>query len=681
MSPDLHRTALLPASLLLLVPTLLPGAVAAQSQRLEPLTVTAPRLERPWLETPAALGVVDREDLGQARQGLQLDETLVRIPGVSAQNRYNFAQDLRVSMRGFGARAAFGIRGVKLLVDGLPETTPDGQTQVDAIDLSALERIEVIRGPSSVLHGNATGGVLDITTRSGPAEGFLQPRFEAGSDGYRRLGVQAGGQRDPLAWHVSGWDFALDGYRDHSEARKRLLHTRLDWQAASDHRFTTLFTVLDAPRTDDPGALTAAEVAADRRAANPNAIAYNAGQSVSQQRLGLIYTGDIAEDERLQARVFHTWRDFDNRLPFEAGGMVAYDRRFYGAGVQYTRDTRLGGLPGQMTAGLDMERQQDARTRHDNLLGTRGDLALDQRETAESVGVFVQHMQHLNETLDVTLGLRRDRVRFGIADRFAADGDDSGRQIFTETSQSAALGYAWHPQHRVYLAYGTAFETPSFTEFANPAGGGFNPAVSPQQARNLELGFKGFAGTLQYELALFRVDVKDELIPYQIGDGRTYYENAGRTRRQGVEAGLSWFATPELTLTGAWTWSDFSFQEFEDEGVSLSGRELPVIPRQQLFLEAAWRPGRDYLIFDALVRGRQYADNANSVRVGGQTVANLRGGRVFRQNGRELEAFLAVNNLFDRAYDSNIRPNAGFGRYYEPAPGRNVYLGLNVSWR
>jgi len=677
MSPYLHRTALLLVSL----PLLLPGAVAAQSQRLEPLTVTAPRLERPWLETPAALGVVEREDLGQARQGLQLDESLVRIPGVSAQNRYNFAQDLRISMRGFGARAAFGIRGVKLLVDGIPETTPDGQTQVDAIDLTALERVEVIRGPSSVLHGNATGGVLDITTRSGPPESFLQPRLEAGSFGYRRIGAQAGGQAQDLSWHVSGWDFAMEGYRDHSEARKRLLHSRLDWDVAGAHRLSLLGTFLDAPRTDDPSALTAAEVATDRRGANPNATAYDAGQSASQQRLGLVYTGDWAEGERLQARVFHTWRDFDNRLPFEAGGMVAYDRRFYGAGVQYTRDTHLGDLPGQLTLGLDLERQQDGRTRHDNLLGVRGDLALDQRETAESTGVFVQHMQQLSETLDVTLGLRRDRVRFGIADRFDADGDDSGSRAYNETSQSVALGYSWRPQHRVYLAYGTAFETPSFTEFANPGGGGFNPAVYPQQARNLELGFKGFAGALQYELALFQVDVRDELVPYQIGDGRTYYENAVRTRRQGVEAGLSWFPTTGLTLTGAWTWSDFTFREFEDGGVSLSGRELPVIPRQQLFLEAAWRPGRDYLILDALVRDRQYADNANSVRVSGQAVANLRGGRVFRHNGREAEAFLAVNNLFDRAYDANIRPNAGFGRYYEPAPGRNVYLGLNVSWR
>ncbi len=263
-------------SALLCVALSLPLTVAAETQCLEPLTVTAPRLERPWLDTPAALGVVEREDLEQARQGLQLDESLVRIPGVTAQNRYNFAQDLRVSMRGFGARSAFGIRGVKLLVDGIPETTTDGQSQVDAIDLTALERIEVIRGPSSVLHGNATGGVLDITTRSGPPETFLQPRLEAGSFGYRRIGVQAGGQAEDLAWHVSGWDFAMDGYRDHSVAEKRLLHSRLDWDLAAGHRLTALATFLDAPRTDDPGALTAAEVAADRRAANPNAIAYNA---------------------------------------------------------------------------------------------------------------------------------------------------------------------------------------------------------------------------------------------------------------------------------------------------------------------------------------------------------------------------------------------------------------------
>lgn len=666
-------------SALLCVALSLPLTVAAETQRLEPLTVTAPRLERPWLDTPAALGVVEREDLEQARQGLQLDESLVRIPGVTAQNRYNFAQDLRVSMRGFGARSAFGIRGVKLLVDGIPETTTDGQSQVDAIDLTALERIEVIRGPSSVLHGNATGGVLDITTRSGPPETFLQPRLEAGSFGYRRIGVQAGGQAEALTWHVSGWDFAMDGYRDHSVAEKRLLHSRLDWDLAAGHRLTALATFLDAPRTDDPGALTAAEVAADRRAANPNAIAYNAGQSVTQERLGLVYRGDLSEGESLQARVFHTWRDFDNRLPFENGGMVGYDRTFYGAGVQYTRANRLGDLPGRVTLGLDLERQQDDRRRHDNLLGVRGDLVLEQRETAEAAGVFLQQEIDLTERLQSTLGLRRDWVRFAVDDRFLSDGDDSGSRTFQETSHSLGLSYAWHPQHRIYGTYGTAFETPTFTEYANPTGGGFNPAIAPQQARNLELGMKGFAGTVQYDLAVFRVDVRDELVPYELD--RIYYENAGRTRRQGLEAGLSWFASTEWTFTGAWTWSDFTFREFEDDGVDLAGRELPAIPRQQLFLEAAWRPGRDYYILDMLALDRQYADNANTERVSDTAIFNARAGRVFRQDGWDVETFIAVNNLFDQDYIANIRPNAAFGRYYEPAPGRNFFVGLHVTRR
>ena len=674
----LHRV-----TVLMVVLAFVSGPVSAQ-ERLDPLTVTAPRLERPWLETPAALDVVEREDLSQARQGLQLDEALARIPGVSAQNRYNFAQDLRVSMRGFGARAAFGIRGIKVRVDGLPETTPDGQTQVDAIDLTALERMEVIRGPASVLHGNATGGVLEITTRSGPPETFGQPRLEAGSYRYRRLGAQAGGREGDLAWHVSGWDLAMDGYRAHSRAEKRLLHSRADWTPGETHHLTALFTVLDAPRTDDPGALTAVEVADDRRAAHPNARMFNAGQAVTQQRAGLVYRADPAGGGRFEARAFHTWRDFDNRLAFESGGIVEYNRLFSGAGLQYTRDNRVGPWSGRMTAGLDVERQRDMRRRHDNLGGTRGDLTLDQRETARAAAVFVQQETALTERLDATLGLRRDRMRFSIDDRFLADGDDSGRRDFRETSHILSMGYVWRPRHRVYATWGTAFETPSFTEFANPDGGGFNPAVEPQQARNLELGFKGFAGRIQYSLALFRVDVRDELVPFQLADpddDRTYYRNAGRTRRQGLEAGLVWLLATDLALTGAWTWSDFSFREFVDDGASLAGRELPAIPRRQLFLEAAWRPGPRYLIVDVLARDRQFADNANTERVSGSAVVNLRGGRVFRSGGLDVEAFVAVNNLFGEDYFSNIRPNAAFGRYYEPAPGRNVYLGLHLTRR
>lgn len=672
------------AAIALFVGCACPVSGVADGLRMEPLTVTAPRLERPWLDTPAALGVIDGDDLVGARQGLQLDEALVRVPGVSAQNRYNFAQDLRVSMRGFGARAAFGIRGVKLLVDGLPETTPDGQTQVDAIDLTALDRAEVLRGPSSVLHGNATGGVLDLTTRSGPPVTFLQPRVEGGSHGYRRVGVQAGGQGESTAWHVSGWDFAMDGYRDHSRAEKRLLHSRVDWPADGPHRLTALLTVLDAPRTDDPGALTAAEVASDRRTANPNSETYAAGQAVTQQRLGLVYRGEQAGGGTWQARAFHTWRQFDNRLPFESGGTVSYDRLFSGAGVQYTADNRLGPLPGRATIGVDFESQRDHRRRHDNLQGVKGDLTLRQRETAEAAGVFAQQEIALTERLDATLGLRRDRVRFTIDDRFTDDGDDSGARRFLETSHAVSLSYAWRAQHRLYGAWSTAFETPSFTEFANPGGGGFNPAVAPQQARNLEVGAKGFAGALQYDLAVFRVDVRDELIPYQLDDpddNRTYYENAGRTRRQGVEAGLVWFPVPRWTLTGAWTWSDFNFREFDADGESLAGRELPAIPRQQLFLEAAWRPGRGYVIADLLAQDRQYADNANTERVGATAVLNLRGGRVVRHGDWDVEAFVAVNNLLGEEYFSNIRPNASFGRYYEPAPDRNFFMGLHVTRR
>lgn len=651
---------------------------------LEPIIISAPGLSRDLVQTPAAVSRIDAEDLRQARQSLQLDEALNRVPGAVFQNRYNYAQNLRISIRGFGARAPFGVRGIRIRVDGLPETLPDGQSQIDAIDLESVDRIEIIRGPAAAIYGNAAGGVIDIHGAERVDEDHrLELRAQAGSDDFYRIGVRASGESGPWAGYASVWDLGHDGYRAQSRSDKHLAHGRLRYAHDSGRSLTTLLTFLDQPLGQDPGGLTLAEVAADRRQAAPGALALDAGQQVRQQRIGWIYSDLATLPGTISAHAFLTRRDFEQQLPFAGASLIAFDRDFYGVGADYTDVTMLAARPLHYLLGFDAARQRDDRRRFqvDGAGDTVAQLQ-DARESATVAGLFAQADLALTDRIDLTLGGRLDRIRFEIDDRFTADGTASGRRDYDEFSVSIGAGWQWRPLHRLYANAGTAFETPTFTEFNDPTQPtqGFDPALEPQQAVNLETGIKGMIGpALRYDLALFTIRTRDEII--QIATDPNRYANAARTRRHGLELGVHWQTTPSLAVTAAWTLTRYRFDTFTGEAADpLRGKRLPGLPNHVLFSEVAWRSeAGGYVMADALWLGRRYADNANTVAVADHVVANLRTGRVWRLGSQQIEGFIGINNLTDRDYYSNIRVNAAGARYFEPAPGRNVYAGVAVK--
>lgn len=668
---------------LAIILTATPAAALAETVTLEPITVTAPRVERDLTRTPQAVAVVPVEDLQDGRQGLQLDESLNRVPGVFMQNRYNFAQNLRVSIRGFGARAPFGIRGIRVFVDGIPETLPDGQSQVDAIDLESVDRIEVIRGPSSALYGNATGGVLDIHTMEGPLDPYLELRGTAGSDDFRRLGARGGGQHGPWNYHASGWDLRYDGFREQSATEKRMVNTRIRRDLDESRRLSTVFTALDQPLGEDPGGLTREQARENRRGANPNAVALDAGQEVEQQRIGLLYEDSDLAGGTLRARTFYTNRDFRQQLPFPGPSLIEFDRDFYGAGVDFGREFADAPVPVRFLVGIEADQQRDDRQRYSvNPEGEVTGQTQDERQTATSVGLFGQTDVALGPRLDWTLAGRLDRVRFRIDDRLPGDADQSGSRTFDEVSLATGLSYQFHPDHAVYTSVGSSYETPTFTEFARVDGsGGFNPDIDPQRALNIELGVKGFLGArLRYDLAVFAVRTRDEIVNIQT-DGNAF-SNAGRTRRHGVELGAEYFLSDRLSLAGAYTWSDFRFRDFEDDdGNDFAGNRLPGLPRHALFGEVAWRePDGAYALLDTLIVSSVYADNANDEAVAGHGVVNARIGTVQTMGASEVETFVGINNLLDKDYFSNVRINAAGGQFFEPAPGRNVHAGVRARF-
>lgn len=672
----------------LLVGFLVPvAALAEEPIALDAIEVSAPRLERNPLTVPAAFDRVERDEVRRGREAIQLEESLNRVPGFFFQNRYNFAQGQRISSRGFGARAPFGVRGIRIRVDGFPETLPDGQSQVDMIDLDSVDRIETIRGPSSVLYGNATGGVIDVTTLDGGERDVgPQARTEFGRHGYRKFGLSGGEVDGPWRAHVSGSWFTSRGYRDQSEVRKGLVNMKATRAFGEQRELTGVLSAVSLPLAEDPGGLTREEAEGDRRQAAPLADALDTGQAVDQQRLGLTWQDGATYTGDLTARVFYTNRDFEQQLPFPGDSLIAFDRDFFGMGAEYRDDFELAGVSTRYIVGVDLDRQVDDRTRtRVDIDGNEGNLALDERQQATALGGFVQTDLGLTPTLDLTLGARVDRIRFRIEDNLTGDEDFSGNRRFTEPSHTVALGWSWSEGQRLYATAGTSFETPTFTEFANPdGGGGFNDNIEPAFAVNREVGARGaLAAGLDYNVALFSVRVKDEIVVKDDDGPRDFFENAAQTRRDGVELGLEYFVSGNVTLSGSYTWADYRFRDFTDfEGNDFAGNRLPGLPRNEVFLAADWRgDGGRFAAVELRHVGGVFADNANDEAVDSYNLVNVRAGQDWRAGtGEALRAWIGIDNLFAEEYFANVRVNAAGGRFFEPAPERLVRAGVELTF-
>ncbi len=695
-------------------------------EQLGDVTVTATRVEKSALKVPAAVSTVGQEEIQLGREMLGLDESLNSVPGLFFQDRYNFAQDLRIAIRGFGARSNFGIRGIRMYADGIPMTTPDGQSNVDELDLGVTDHIEVIRGTSSSLYGASSGGVINIYTEDGPLTPFVSARGTYGSYDEQRYQLKGGGQYGPLNYLLGLSRLTLEGFRDHSEVESNNLNTKLRYDIDPSSALTLTANVVHQPISDDPGALTAAELAPGatqaacraagfensdgRSAASCRNVAYDSGESVDQQKFGLSYNRRFGAKHEITLRNYYLWRAFENKLV--AGGQgqlgnttnnsawVEFDRFFYGGGAQYTYTDHFFGHHNRFSIGFDIDKQEDDRQRYDNVLGTRGDLRFDELEEVLSRGVYAQNEFAITESVELTAGVRYDVVDYDVSDHFLSDvtGDDSDSRSFDEVSPM--IGLVWSPMQaiNVYGNISTAFETPSTTEFANTAAngtaGGLNADLDAQTSVSYEIGVKGLIETagVRYDVAVFHIDTEDELVNVTLPGapiGRTFMENADEATRDGVEAALSWQPAfvPGLTLSGAYTYSDFEYDSFTGSvgataGVVFDGNALPGIPRQQFQGRVAYfhRSGF-YVSWDWLHVGDFYANNGNTVENESYTLANLILGRDFAFGGWSVAPYLGFNNMFNAEYNGNVRLNQDAnGRFFEPAPPSNLYGGVTVRY-
>ncbi|CAN7554599.1 TonB-dependent receptor [Pseudomonas sp. LjRoot71] len=676
--------AALTASLCLLVerPVLLAAEAEANTVELSPLLITSPRSHVRWLSTPAAVTVVDASTT-QGEHSLALDSWLARVPGVFSLNRYNLAQGLRPAIRGFGARGNFGVRGIRVLVDGVPLTMPDGQTELDGLDLGLVERMEVLRGPASVLYGNAAGGVLAIDTREPPSLPLMQLDLSAAGLGYQRLRGELGGSDGNLGGLLAFNSSQLDGYREHSRAQTNSLTGKLRWYAPNGQLRLNLNAIDN--RAEDPGGLTAAEVKADRRQAAAGNLRFDADEYIRQQRLGLVWDGYGAGADQYQLRSYLGHREFGNRLGFERNGQTTFERYFTGIGGQYSHYRDVAGLAHKLSAGFDLEAQRDERQRYDNLFRERGTLRQQQEESALSQGLFVEDQIDLSEQWQATFGLRYDRVRLAVDDAYLIDNrDDSGSRRLADWNYSSGLSYRFSAQQSLYARLASSFETPTINELGNPQGAGFNSVLQPAQAFSRELGIKGEWPALRYALAVYRIDLEDELVAFSFQSGRNFYRNAGQSRRDGVELSLDW------QLADAWRWSlayaynRYRFIDYQTQTQTqtedFSGKRVPGIPAQSLFSEVAYEHQGFYLRLGVMAQAQVYANDGNTQSAPGHALLSLRLGKRLQVAEQSLEPYLGIDNLLGREYFDNLRINDGNARYFEPGPGRTLYAGVRVMF-
>ncbi|MEX2177732.1 MAG: TonB-dependent receptor [Gemmatimonadaceae bacterium] len=652
------------------------------------------------LDLPYAITTVRPDSLAPGQAHTQVEQTLGSLPGVTVANRANPSQDARLSIRGFGARSPFGVRSIRVLRDGMPLTLPDGQTPIDYLDLEAVGHVEIIRGTASSLYGNASGGVVDLRTAPPPrASAALQGRSWTGSNGLQRHAALLGGSSGVTNYTANVGRTSADGARAHARQRLTNAFARAS-TVAKGTAITVVGLALDMPLAENPGALTRAQFDSAPHMADPINITRNARKEVRQAQLGVSALRPLGGGGGdALAQVFGGTRSLYNPLAF---AVVGIDRASGGASLRATLPVTTGTLTHRVSAGVDAQRMSDARRNWSNCngvtavtancptLGTeQGRLQIDQREIVTSVGPYVRgETEMAGGRVRGTLAVRADATTFEVRDAFLTDGrDDSGTRTMRAVSPMAGVVARLAALHAVYANVSTAFETPTTTELGNQPDGtaGLNADLDPQYATTYEVGAKGLLRTVQYDVALFTTAVRNELIQFEVpgGGGRTYFRNAGRTRRRGMEGALATAMGP-ASLHLAYTLSRFRFTDYQT-GTSpqYAGNVIPGIPEHQLQANVTLRARDAFLVAEWLGKSEAYLNDANEATAPGFTVTNLRAGITSAFGRPWIRPVVGVQNLFDRQYAGSIAVNAAgtltTAKFYEPSPGRTWIIGLSAA--
>lgn len=698
--------AFLPLPVVLL-PAIFSPLTALAAENEQTMVVTASPGPVSELDTPAAVSVVTGDDLRHAAPQINLSENLGSVPGLQIQNRQNYAQDLQLSIRGFGSRSTYGVRGIRLYVDGIPATMPDGQGQTSNIDLNSVASVEVLRGPFSALYGNASGGVIDVKTETGEAPPTLEASSYYGSFGTWRYGLKASGavgdgtQPGDVNYTVSSTRFTTHGYRDHSGARKNLANAKLGVRVDDASTLTLLLNSVDI-HANDPGGLSYSEWR-DNPRQSPRGDQYNTRKSIKQTQAGLNYQRAMSASDDLSVTAYAGERETTQYQsipmgpqlnPTHPGGVIQLNRHYQGIDSRWTHRDALWTLPVNVTLGLNYENMSEKRKGYENFVlengapvyGEKGATRRDERNLMWNLDPYLQSSWQLTDQLTLDAGVRYSSIWFDANDHYitAANGDDSGDASYHKWLPAGALKYRVTDAWNVYLSAGRGFETPTINELSYRSGGqnGLNLALKPSTSDTVELGSKTRIGNGLFSAALFQTDTDNEIVVDASSGGRTTYKNAGKTRRQGLELALDQQFAYDWKLKMAWTWLDATYRSNACGATDCNGNRMPGIARNMGYASFGYQPEQGwYAGADVRYMGDIMADDENSAKAPSYTVAGLNTGYKFLYQRWALDLFGRVDNLFDKSYIGSVIVNESNGRYYEPAPGRNYGVGMAVSYR
>lgn len=670
------------------------------------VVVTGSRSEHASFDLPAAIDVIDASQIRDTQPRVNASEALAAVPGLVARDRQNYAQDLQISSRGFGARSAFGVRGVRLIADGIPATMPDGQGQAATFNLDMAERIEVLRGPFSALYGNHSGGVVQLFTRDPKGPPSIETSVSAGSYGMRKFDLNAQGESNGIGYLIDASRFDTDGFRDHGAARRDQAYAKLTMATSPTSRLVLTASGLRQDDTQDPLGVTWATYQRDPRAGEIDttdtvtpqrtlAERYNTRKSIDHKQAGLTWEQRFGAN-RLQVTAYGgnrrvvQYQSFSRGFqapPTHSGGVVDFDRDFLGLDVNWRDVRELAGGTLRTTVGIDTGRSTDARQGFENFVGNefgvRGNLRRDEENKVSNVDPYLQ-AEWEREQWVVTAGLRHSRVKFDVADYYLSNGNDSGAVRYNHTTPLVGVLYKVSPTLNVYASAARGFETPTLNEvFYSGSGAGFNFNLQPATSTHLEAGVKAFIGSnMRVNAALFQVKTQDELVVDVSSGGRTSYRNASATLRQGGELSL------DADLGAGWS-AKLAFSALRaiyDEGFGTvpEGSRLPGVPRTSLYGELGWKEanGRYGAALETIANGRVYAEDTNTAQPApGYGIVNLRAQAKQEWSGWTIKEFVRLNNVFDKQYVGSVIVGDANRRFYEGAPGRNWVLGVSGQYQ
>lgn len=691
-------------------------AMAEPAVMLDSVVVTGSRVEHNSFDLPAAVDVVDASRIGADQARVNASEALASVPGITVQNRQNYAQDLQISSRGFGARSAFGVRGIRLVSDGIPASMPDGQGQAATFNLDRAERIEVMRGPMSAIYGNHAGGVIQMFTPDGKGAPSVEGTFSAGSYGSWKSDVSAQGEVGGVGYVIDASRFATDGYRDHSAAERDQTMAKLTFRPSQDGKLTLIANTFRQD-AQDPQGLQWKEFQANPRGVawdpvrnNYPALAYDTRKSIDHTQGGMTYEHRFG-DQTVQVSAYAGQRSTTQYQSIavgtqtssakQSGGIIDFDRDFAGLSGRWSGRFGLAGGRLTTTFGFDYEQAADDRQGYENFVGTGtpancvanvcGVTGRLRRNEEDRVATFDQYAQAewQGERWTFSGGLRHSRMAFKVDDRYMVpgNGDDSGRANYEKTTPTVAALYRLTDSVNLYASAARGFEAPTFNEmFYSSGGGSFNFSLKPATSTHYETGLKAMLGnSSRLDVALFEIKTQDELVVSSSSGGRTAYQNAGKTERRGLEVALDSRWAEQLSSRLAYTYLDAHYAErfTASTGTVSAGSRLPGVAAQNLFGEVAWRhqPTGLHAAIEGVIRSKVYVEDSNLQKAApGYAIANIRFGVDRKYGPLSLRGFLRFDNIFDRQYVGSVIVADSNNRFYESAPGRTWLAGVSARY-